>query len=173
MEKQQAEGEVEVKVYESAAKNLRIGKIRFIGLAGTPFGVCDVNDPMLVRKTGMSPAEISEMIERNPEFTGRKVGQVGVWPRSERIMNQADEKFDAIERSLIALGEPALRKMIAESGLQAPVAAPIEELASLALKARAARQKPVAPLDEDAPVSTAKPSLKRGARAMKDFDPKN
>lgn len=166
-----ADKEQTVKVYESAAKNQSIGKVRFTPQAAVKFGLLRTDDPVVQRRCGLTADEIVEVIERCPAFKNAIVGQQGIWLLEARVNRDNDKRFDQIHDGLVALGEPALRKIIADAGLQAPVSATVDELAQLALQAKAAKKRAPKTDAADADVAAPKPNLRRGAKKSEAFDP--
>ena len=161
-----------VKVYESAAKNHHLGsKIAFEGQAAVKFGYLRTDDPKVQRRSGLTTEELVAKIESSPAFINRVVGSQGIWPLEERVNRDTEARFDAIHTGLVALGEPALRKIIADAGMQAPVSASLDELAQLALQAKAAKKRAPKKDVADADVAAAKPNLRRGAKKSEAFDP--
>lgn len=164
------------KVYESAARNQRVGVIRFSPQAAVKFGILRPDDATVQRKTGLTEEQIIAEVEATSAYKTGIVGRQGIWLMEDRVTQDTDTKLDGILSSLVALGEPALRKKLADAGVAAPVSATVEELAQLALQAISAGKKGKgkkkaaadAAGEDNAPL---KPSLRRGAQTAKDFDP--
>lgn len=106
-------------------------------------------------------AEIEKLIEAEPEYQRNKLikqgnqfgaGQlVGIWEKEWRVASEGRATVTSFRKSLADLGEPGLRKLIADNGGRAPAKATIDELVAIAFTSLAG---PTAPIVVDSTVNS-------------------
>lgn len=159
-------------VYESKAPNRLIstaqGKLKFRPVVPGGFGVLKADEPLILVKTKLKPAQIEAIIERQEDFTGGVPGVAGIWRQEARVDAQANRSLGKIRAELLALGGVALRRKLAEAKIEYPVKATDDDLANLVLGAMASGKMGVAAAPDqaaadDEPARPARPNLRRGA----------
>lgn len=128
---------------------------------GDPFGVFDT--AFHGAHLG-SEQEAVAFIEGLPAFQTRKVGEMGIWRRSEREESERGQAVESGRKNTVAdMTEPTLRGILAANNLPVPVTASIEVLRGMVLEVLSGRT----PSPESAVQSPESPEPEKPAKAKK------